>query len=256
MENYIKVLDKKLWVKEIYTHLKKDKPTLIFLHEALGCIDMWKSFPEELCLKTGLNGLIYDRQGHGQSDPMTLKRGKDYLHIEALEYLPALIKKIGIKKPILVGHSDGGTIALIYAAFHNVEAVITEAAHIYVEKVTTSDVSKVLEVYHSAGLKERLSKYHGDKTDDLFYAWADTWTSDWFADWNIKELLHKIKAPVLAIQGKEDEYASVQHLYDIVEEIGENAESVLIDNCQHIPHFQAKEFVLEIMNNFIQKLDY
>ena len=136
---HLSILQKKLWVRQIQVApISSNTPTLVFLHEGLGSVAQWKEFPLQLCEKMGCNGIVYDRQGHGKSSAMTEKRGKDYLHIEALQYLPELLQKLQIEYPILIGHSDGGTIALIYAANfpQQVKAIVTEAAHIKVEDIT------------------------------------------------------------------------------------------------------------------------
>jgi pimeloyl-ACP methyl ester carboxylesterase len=250
------IIDKQLYWERIEVGAPQDAPVLVFLHEALGSVAMWKSFPTELCQTCGLNGLVYDRQGHGHSDPLTLPRTKDYLEIEAWTYLPELLQTLKINNPILFGHSDGGSIALLYASKYECTAVITEAAHIYVEDITLKGIQSVIAQMEKTQLPAKLSKYHTEKTEALITAWTDTWLSEDFQDWNIQDQLPNIKAPCLLLQGAADEYATPQHLQNITDRIGENAQSILLDNCAHIPHFQSKEQVLQITREFLLSINH
>lgn len=250
------LLQKKLWIHRLQITANPNAPTLVFLHEGLGSVAQWKDFPQRLCEKLGCNGIVYDRQGHGESAAMTEKRGTDYLHIEALQYLPRLLQELQILKPILIGHSDGATIALIYAAFYpkQVQAVVTEAAHIKVEGVTLKGIEEAVKIYQNpdSNFRAKLQKYHSHKTDDLFYAWANTWLSPSFRDWNIADLLPQIECPVLLLQGKEDEYATESHLWEIAAKIGENATAKLLEDCGHSPHWSQTEKVLGEIEGFVR----
>lgn len=245
-----------LWVEQCSFDPGHNRPTLIFLHEALGSVALWKGYPALLCQALQCNGVIYDRIGHGLSDPFNTERNNDYLHVEALQYLHELIQTLGLKKPILVGHSDGGTIALIYAAQFpdQVSGIITEAAHIYVESTGAEGMQTAIHQFEHTIFKEKLAKYHGEKTEALFYAWANTWTSEVFSSWNIADQLADITCPALVLQGDSDEYAQPQHMWDIVEGIGKNAHGVLVENCGHIPHLQAQDRTLALSVEFIKKL--
>ena len=238
----IQVHDKQLAYQFIDIGAPPSSPVLVFLHEALGSMALWKTFPKDLCQICGFNGLLYDRQGHGHSDPMSLPRPSDYLEIEAWHYLPELLDQMEIEKPILFGHSDGGSIALLYAAKHPVSALITEAAHIYIEPETIQGIKLALEQMQTNNLKTKLARYHGGKTEILISAWAETWLSEPFQKWDISEYLPQIYAPTLLLQGKSDEFATAQQLYDIEEMTGGNAKALLLDDCGHIPHFHAKEW--------------
>lgn len=246
----------KLWVEQWMFDSNPVRPTLVFLHEALGSVALWKGYPELLCQALQCNGVIYDRMGHGLSDPFNTVRNNDYLEIEALQYLPELIRELGLKKPILVGHSDGGTIALIYAAHfpNQVSGIITEAAHIYVEDTGAEGMQTAIHQFEHTIFKDKLAKYHGEKTEALFYAWANTWTSETFSSWNISAQLSTITCPALILQGDKDEYAQAQHMWDITEGIGKNARGILVENCGHIPHLQAQERTLELSVEFIKPL--
>jgi pimeloyl-ACP methyl ester carboxylesterase len=245
------VLDKTLRVRHLKSASGKGKPTIVLLHEGLGCIELWKNFPDLLATKTGLNVLIYERQGHGASSPLGLPRPLDYLEIEAQEYLPKLLEQLEIKRPILIGHSDGATIALIYAALYPVSMVLTAAAHVLVEDITIKGVGLAAQDYYKNKIYEKLEKYHGTKAHDLFWAWANTWLNPAFKAWNVIPFLSKISCPVLLIQGKEDEFATLDQLDLIAEKIGSQAQIVVLENCGHSPHVQAKDLFLEVLCGFI-----
>ncbi len=232
-----------------------DGTTLVFLHEGLGSVGQWRDFPSLLSEKTGLPALVYDRWGYGNSEPFTLPRSTRYLHDEALLSLPAVLDACGIASPILVGHSDGGSIALLYAATRpgGVCAVITEAAHVFVEDVTLAGIREAVNVYASTDLGRRLARYHGDKTDLVFRGWADTWLSADFRDWNIEDYLPAVRCPVLVIQGVDDEYGTPAQVDAIVRQVSGRAKPMLV-RCGHIPHAEAKEEVLEAMAGFIEEL--
>lgn len=230
-------------------------PVLVFLHEGLGCIRMWKKFPEQLVAATGCPGLIYDREGYGGSDPLREVRASDYMHRAAFEELPAVLEACGVSNPLLVGHSDGGTIALLYASRFPVRAIITVAAHIFVEgEAALGGIRKIVKLWNMGKVESALYRYHGEKTRDVFFAWADTWTAPWFRDWNIKEYLPDISCPALLIQGAKDEYATNDHLYNIAERLGGPVKTALIPECGHSPHLEHREAVLTLMRDFIIEL--
>lgn len=231
-------------------------PVLLFLHEGLGSTTQWKDFPSELCAVTGLSGLLYDRLGHGRSPALTEPRDESYLEKYALKELPQFIADIGLERNlILVGHSDGGTIALIYASRYpqRVKGIITEAAHIYVEPVTWTGIAPVIKEFESkTKLYEALKRYHGDKFEETFYAWAKTWEKKNQHNWNVSHYLTDIQAPLLAIQGEDDQYATPQHLEDIVNLTSGPSTAVHIPGCQHNPHLEARETALHLMEHFIK----
>lgn len=233
----------------------EDGETLVFLHEGLGSIGQWRDFPSRLSEKTGLPALVYDRWGYGKSEPFTLPRDTRYLHDEALAGLPAILDACHIDKAILIGHSDGGSIALIYASKHpdRVLAVITEAAHVFVEDVTLEGIREAVDVYAAADLGKRLARYHGDKTELVFHGWADTWLSPEFRNWNIEEVLPGVRCPVLIIQGIDDRYGTPAQVRAIERQVSGRAETLLV-RCGHIPHAEAREEVLEAMAGFIGAL--
>lgn len=229
------------------------KPTLVFLHEGLGCIKLWRSFPEMLCLSTGCSGLVYERRGYGGSEKPDTPWRYDYLENESCKHLFLLLKALDIEDAILIGHSDGGTIALIAAALYKkpVRAIITEAAHIFVEDVTLAGIQKAVEKYKNSSFKEKLARYHGENTDMVFNRWATRWLSPEFSKWNIEKYLPRITCPALIIQGEKDEYGTSAQVEGIEEQVSGPVEVRLIPGCGHIPHLEAEDRVLSEMTRFI-----
>lgn len=231
--------------------------TLVFLHEGLGSISQWGGFPFELAQYVGCNAVVYDRYGHGLSDPIQNKRAPDFLEQEAKTVLPEVLKLLDVKKPILFGHSDGGSIALLAAAYYpdHILGVITEAAHVFVEPISINGVKATLERYLDGTLKHRLEKHHGEKTESMFYGWADVWLSSEFQDWLIPmETLGKINCLVLAMQGKDDQYGTGKQIQRIEDAIGPGVTTLCIPNCAHIPHIEARGSVMENAKVFIRDL--
>jgi pimeloyl-ACP methyl ester carboxylesterase len=211
-------------------------------------VAQWRDFPRLMGEYCGCNVFMYDRLGHGNSGRAFEKRGVDYLEKEAWEILHPLLQHYGIQNPILVGHSDGGTIALLYASRFPVKKLITEAAHIFVEEVTLEGIREA--ITRKSFLMEKLKAYHGDKTEDLWSAWADTWLSDDFKHWNIEAHLKNITCPSLIIQGEKDPYGTNLQVERIVSGIGAHAKALLIPKIGHTPHYEAKEIVQEAMIDF------
>lgn len=230
------------------------RPPLLFLHEGLGCIEMWKDFPARLCDAVGSPGILYDRLGYGGSEPSSGIWPRDYLVREATEYLPAVLDVCGADRVIPVGHSDGGTIALLAAALipGRIEAVITEAAHIFIEEITIRSIRAAVSTYERTNLREKLANYHGDKADAVFWRWADTWLHPDFRDWNMVDELPKITCPLLVMQGEADEYGSAAQVGGIAAGVSGPVETAMIPDCRHVPHLQATEAVLARMSDFIR----
>ena len=234
---------------------RADKKTIVFLHEGLGCIGFWKDFPDLLCARLGLQGLVYDRWGYGASDPFDRPRTTKYLEDEARQALPELLDAAGIERPILVGHSDGASIALLFAAAFPERplAVVSEAAHVFVEEEALAGIRLAVQAFESGDLERRLERHHGDKTKDVFDAWADTWLSPGFRDWNIEAALPAIRAPLLLLQGVDDEYGTAAQVEKIAKGVSGPVESHLLPGCGHVPHHQARERVLDLMTAFIRR---
>lgn len=254
MESVIKINDANIFISRENNY--SERPVIIFLHESLGCTELWRDFPAKLAEKTKCNILVYDRQGHGRSDPfISDKRKNDYMEDEA-NTLIELMQECQIKNAILFGHSDGGTIALLAASKFpsKISGVITEGAHVFAEEVTLNGIRKAVESFHSTDLKKKLMKYHGDKTESVFYAWADKWLSDEFRNWNIEHFLPDIQCPVLVIQGEHDEYGSIKQIDAIVNQVSGPAFKYIIPYTGHTPHKEIAEEVTKRSAEFINNL--
>jgi pimeloyl-ACP methyl ester carboxylesterase len=238
------------------TQLTGPRPSLVFLHEGLGSITQWRSFPQALARATGLPALVYDRCGHGKSEARTRPPDPSYLELEAWERLPQVLAAVGIEAPILVGHSDGATIALLHAARFpkgpsSPRAVIAEAAHVFVEPQSLQGIWRTLREYETSDLRQRLRRHHGDQVDAMFHGWSDVWLSPAFRDWNMLDRLPEIRCPVLAMQGELDEYGTPDQIQAILLGVSGPAEGLLLPGCAHIPHLQARDAALDGMVRFI-----
>ncbi len=254
-DGFVKAGGHNLYYRFIHEHyLQEDKPVLMFLHEGLGSIPQWKDFPSLLCEKLQLPGFLYERYGYGKSDPLTEDRQLDFLHREGLDVLPEVISGVGLEQPLhIVGHSDGGSIALIYAsAFpENVISLVLEAPHVIIEKESKLGLMEAIWAYEKGEIKEKLMKYHNDHTDSTFYGWVRVWSSEEALKWNILNLLPKVQSPVLFIQGEDDQYGSIRQLDTIEDHVSAPVESWVIPDCGHIPHLQYKEEVIARICSFV-----
>ena len=242
---------KQLFVKTINNY--PNKPTIIFLHDSLGCTELWRDFPEKLGSKTQCNVLIYDRQGYGKSYPFSYaERDLNYMELEA-DILYHLITDLEIDKPILFGHSDGGSIALIAAGKYPsaFAGIITEGAHIFVEDITIQGIEKAITLYQTTNLKAKLEKYHQEKTEAMFWAWAATWTKDEFKSWNIEHFLPLITCPAFIIQGEDDEYGSLNQVEQTVNQVNGYTAKYIIPKVKHSPHKEVPELILEKSAQFV-----
>lgn len=234
----------------------KDHPTIVFLHDSLGCVQLWRDFPQNLAEVTHCNVLVYDRLGYGKSEPMpTYERTTNYLELEA-DVLNNLLDTLGIDNAILFGHSDGGSIALIAASKYaeRIKAVICEAAHIFVQDVTLKGIHEAIEAYKTTNLPERLQKYHGNKVDAIFKAWTETWTRSDYMDWNIEHFLSGITCPLLFIQGEADEYGTLEQVEKTISQVSGRAEKYIIPHVGHTPHKENPKQVLGKSAEFINHL--
>jgi pimeloyl-ACP methyl ester carboxylesterase len=231
-------------------------PTLVFLHDSLGCTQLWRQFPAQLAARANYNLLIYDRIGYGKSDAMaTWVRPNHYMSVEA-EKLIKLLDQYAVSRPILFGHSDGGTIALLAAAQapERFTTLIVEAAHIFVEPVTIAGIIAAERSYQTSNLPERLQKYHSDKVDFLFKAWTKTWTSSTFQDWNIEKELESITCPLLFIQGTKDEYGSLQQVTKTLTSVKGRQYKAILEGVGHTPHKEVPEEVIVLSLAFLNSL--
>lgn len=251
IEEVIDVKGKNLFIK--FNHSFENKPTIVFLHDSLGAVQLWRDFPEKLAEATQCNVLVYDRLGYGKSFPMvTHERENNYMELEA-DVLNDLLSTLNINDAILFGHSDGGTIALIAASKYpeKVKAVICEAGHIFVEDITVKGVEEALNAYNTTNLPQRLEKYHGDKVQTIVKAWTEIWLSKKFRTWNIEPFLKNITSPLLFIQGEADEYGTLEQVEKTIAQVTGTAEKFIIPNVGHTPHKESPEIVLNKSIEFI-----
>jgi pimeloyl-ACP methyl ester carboxylesterase len=232
-----------------------DAPTIVFLHEGLGSITQWRDFPAALCERTDSRGLLYNRRGYGGSDPLEGLSPR-FMHDEGLEVLPQVLETFGIDRPLLFGHSDGGSIALIYAGsgLTPPAGLILEAAHVFVEDVTVARIAELAASYRSTDLRARLERHHGRNVDRLFHEWTRTWLSAEFRGWNIEEQLHSIHCPALVIQGSDDEYGTLRQVDTIARAVPGAVETLVIAACGHAPHIDRRDDVLDAAATFVQRL--
>ena len=229
---------------------EKAGPTLVFLHEGLGSLGLWRDFPKRLAEKTNLSAFIYSRAGYGKSDPAPLPRPVHYMHDEA-EVLKQVLKTEDIRDPILVGHSDGASIAIIYSGRGNpARALILEAPHVFTEESGLASIAKMKSLYETTELRQKLARWHAN-VDAAFYGWNGAWLNPDFRKWNLEEYLPLISQPLQLIQGKDDEYGTVKQLEAIQKQTKGRVETVLLDKCGHSPHRDQPEQTLEAMARFI-----
>ena len=240
----------------------QDRAPLVFLHEGLGSVAMWQQrgqhWPGELCAATGRSGWLYSRRGYGRSDPVADVRGPsrwlgnwhvgrhepDYMHIEAWRVLPLLLDQLGLQRPVLVGHSDGASIALLHASRHPVSACVVMAPHVFIEDIALRSIAAARDLYCASsspghapqdkGLRARLARFHAD-VDNAFWQWNDVWLSDAFRTFDIRPECSRIQAPLLAVQGINDDYGTLRQLHEIASAVP-HAQTTAIPACGHSPH--------------------
>lgn len=238
---------------------RETAPLLVFLHEGLGSIAMWKDWPAQLCEQTGCSGLMYSRYGYGRSTPRPDNSPKepDYLHEQSLEVLPQLLEQLGEdgkKRPIvLVGHSDGGSIALLAASGFSdkLQGIVVMAPHLFVEDISLRGILVAREAYEQGFLRERLGRYHDD-VESAFWGWNATWTDPRFRDWNIEEDVSRITCPILAIQGMDDEYGTLEQIRRI-KELVPHTELLELEQCGHLPYRDKEAQVNQAIMDFLKR---
>lgn len=232
-----------------------NRPTLLLLHEGLGSVAMWRQFPEKLAAITGCRTIVYSRAGYGGSQPSPHPRTPRYLHREAEENLPALLAALGLDRPVLIGHSDGGSIALIFAsAFPAVPlGVAVMAPHEFIEAETLAGIRAARIVWTTTDWPQKLARFHAD-AEQVFRDWSDTWLKTEFRDWSIEAGLSRIRCPVLAMQGLDDEYATLRQIEAIAEQVPES-QLLKLPDCGHSPHRDQEAAVLVALEGFIRNLD-
>ena len=229
---------------------------IVFLHEGLGSVAMWRDWPRQLCDATGRAGVVYSRRGYGQSTPVRDVRGAgrlepDYMHREAFEVLPALLQVLDIDRPVLLGHSDGGSIALLHASRHPVTACVVMAPHVIVEDLSVRSIEAAREAYPTV-IRERLKRYHAD-VDGAFWQWNDIWLSPGVRGFDIRQDCRRIVAPVLAMQGQDDSYGTMRQIEEVAPTRGSFRMEALED-CGHSPHKDQPELTREMVTEFLRPL--
>ncbi|MEA1079294.1 alpha/beta hydrolase [Marinobacter qingdaonensis] len=235
-------------------HQNARGPTLVFLHESLGSIALWRRFPERLAKATGLDALIYNRLGYGASSDEPLPRPYDYQDREGATVLPRLLDELGIDEVVLIGHSDGGSIALIAAGAlgERVRGLVTMAAHIYADHLTIDGIQEMIGRYRDTDLRDKLHRYHGPRTDELFRAWHEVWLDEGFdAALDFRHWLEAIRCPAMIIQGEVDEYGVPEQVTDIVAGIGPSARAHFMPDTGHSPHLEKPEELLDLVCDFL-----
>ena len=251
--NSINISGRRLEVRSIEP-ADQTLPTLVFLHEGLGSVSLWREFPDRVAQATGAGAHIFYRHGYGQSSTLEGKRQPDYMHREALDVLPALLREFGVQKTILFGHSDGASIALIHAgAGHPVAGLILEAPHVFVEEITLRGASQAAVSYRTTDLPNKLARHHRD-ADKTFWGWHDIWTSPSFRDWNIESYLASITCPAPLIQGEQDQYGSVAQIDAIAAATKGATRKHMLPNCGHTPHREQADLTLELVTSFLRGL--
>jgi pimeloyl-ACP methyl ester carboxylesterase len=224
------------------------RPTLVFLHEGLGSMGLWRDFPDRVARRLGAPAVVYSRFGYGGSDGLLAKRTPHFMHEEALDFLPRLLDQLEIQRPLLIGHSDGASIALIHAAASKrpVTGLVCMAPHAFIEP-------EIRDTYLKTDLKHRLAKYHA-RVDDAFLGWADIWLEPEFMAWSIEELIGSITQPMLLIQGRNDEYGTLAQLDRIEERAQGPTSRLVLDDCGHSPHRDQEAAVIDAIVTFARAM--
>jgi pimeloyl-ACP methyl ester carboxylesterase len=219
------------------------RPTIVFLHEGLGSVSLWRDFPQRVAAACKMGAVVYSRYGNGQSDPLDSRRPVRYMHDEALTVLPELLRMLAIERPVLFGHSDGASIALIYAGAHPsaVSALVLEAPHLFVEELSVSSIAAIRERY-GENLRERMARHHRD-VDRTFFGWNDIWLDPAFRAWNIEDAVRDVRAPALAIQGSDDEYGTLDQIEALARTSGGTVDRLVLAGCGHAPHRDRASFI-------------
>ncbi|MEM7300583.1 MAG: alpha/beta hydrolase [Pseudomonadota bacterium] len=234
-----------------------DAPTIVMLHEGLGCVSMWKDFPQKLTEATGCGVFVYSRAGYGASSPVGLPRPITYQHDAAMEELPKVLDAIGFQRGILLGHSDGGSIATIYAGSHNdfrVKGLFLLAPHFMVEDQSVKSIAEAKIAYETGDLKARLARHHGDNVNCAFYGWNGVWLNSDYRDWSLENELAHIRVPITIVQGADDHYGTPAQLEMAKDEAYCPVETELVPDCGHSPHVEQLDLVLDRARQFCARI--
>ncbi len=255
-EGHLQVGDARLEIRSLPPSATA-RPTLVFLHEGLGSVSLWRDFPDAVATATGCGALVYSRAGYGRSSAVPLPRPLTYMQDEGLDVLPRLLDAAGLDDVILIGHSDGASIALVHAGADTagrVRAVAAMAPHVFCEELSVSSIRKARDAYEAGDLRARLARHHGDNVDVAFWGWNRAWLDPGFRRWNIEEFLPRIRVPVLVVQGREDEYGTEAQVRAIQAGSGGPTEVVMLDACGHSPHRDQPERTVAAISGFVARV--
>lgn len=256
-QGFVRVGGRNLEYQLIPAH-QINRPTLVLLHEGLGSVAMWRDFPARLAAATGCRILVYSRYGYGQSDILEAPFGTDFMHQEGRQALPELLAALEIDQPVLVGHSDGASIALLYAGdpSHAPAGLVLMAPHCFVEEISIRSIEAAKRAFETGDLPARLARYHRD-VRRTFYGWNDIWLNPEFRAWNIEECLPQIRCPILAIQGEDDEYGTMAQIDAIARRASNSpgVELLKLADCRHSPHRDQTLAVIDAISRYTDQLD-
>lgn len=234
-----------------------EAPTIVMLHEGLGSAGLWRDFGEKIAEATGMGVFAYSRAGYGQSDPAELPRPLDYMTREAVDVLPAVLERIGFQRGVLLGHSDGATIAAIYAGSiedYRVRGIALMAPHFFTEEMGLAEIAKAKQAFETGDLRDRMAKHHDD-ADHTFRGWNDAWLDPAFAAWNVGEVIDYLRIPALAIQGRQDQYGTLAQIEELDTRAYSPVDVVILDDCRHAPHVDQPEKTLAAIAEFAARLE-
>ena len=232
-------------------------PTLVLLHEGLGCVSMWRDFPRALAARTGYGVIVYSRPGYGGSDPVARPPSLRYMDEEAFEVLPAVLDQAAVRKAVLVGHSDGASIATIYAGGaqdFRVRGLVLMAPHFFVEDLSIRSIVAAKEAYERGDLRARLSRHHGANVDTAFYVWNSAWLDPGSRDWRIDDRLAHVRVPILIVQGADDQYGTTAQIAMAEQETYCPVEALVLNDCRHSPHLDQPAGTVSAIADFAQRL--
>ncbi len=231
--------------------------TIVMLHEGLGCVALWRDFPQAVAKATGLGVFVYSRAGYGQSDLAELPRPLDYMTREAVDVLPQVLDVIGLQRGILLGHSDGATIAAVYGGSvsdQRIRGLILMAPHFFTEEMNVAEIAQTKVTYETTDLKAKMAKYHRDP-DNTFRGWNDSWLNPDFNAWNVADVIDYLRIPVLAIQGRQDQYGTMAQIQEIQNRIYSPVDVEILDDCRHSPHLDQPKKTLQAVADFVARLE-
>lgn len=244
------------WFGDVETKIA-DTTVLVFLHQGLGCLELWRDYPDRLARITGLPCFVYSRFGYGGSSSCEIPRPISYMHEEGIDILPELLSIVGIRRHILIGHSDGASISIAYAGGTQAKGLlgaVLEAPHVFTETINVRSVKSALKDYENGDLKRRLEKYHGSNADSAVRGWSSAWLNKEFSSWSLEEYLPNIKIPLLIIQGDEDKYGTKAQPDTIARLCGGQSRVLILPKCGHSPHQECPEITLRSTGEFIRRV--